>query len=45
MDDEFSRDREKMVEDQIAARGVADPKVLAAMAKDRRSPSPISWPT
>jgi len=33
MRDEFTREREKMVEDQIAARGVTDPKVLAAMSK------------
>jgi len=33
MQDEFSRERDKMVEEQIAARGVTDPKVLAAMGK------------
>jgi len=33
MQDEFRREREKMVEDQIAARGVTDAKVLTAMGK------------
>lgn len=33
MRDDFSRDRDTMVEDQIAARGVRDPRVLAAMRK------------
>jgi protein-L-isoaspartate(D-aspartate) O-methyltransferase len=33
MRDVFSREREKMVNDQIASRGVHDPRVLAAMRK------------
>ena len=29
----FARDRERMVEEQVAARGVTDPRVLAAMRR------------
>ena len=33
MEDEYSDRREKMVDDQIAARGLKDPRVLAALRK------------